>query len=47
MQPPVAPPGRTGMVFHGQVGEVKNIEGDYQQNEPVTINVGGKKKRTK
>lgn len=35
------------MVFHGQVGEVKNIEGDYQQNEPVTINVGGKKKRTK
>ncbi|WP_254601912.1 helix-turn-helix domain-containing protein [Cupriavidus taiwanensis] len=47
MQPPVATPGRTGMVFHGQVGEVKNIEGDYQQNEPVTINVGGKKKRTK
>jgi transcriptional regulator with XRE-family HTH domain len=45
MQPPAS--NRTGMVFHGQVGEVKNIEGDYHQNEPMTINVGGKKKRTK
>ncbi len=46
MQPPAAPT-RTGMVFHGKVGDVKNIEGDYHQNEPVTINVGAKKKRTK
>lgn len=46
MQPPPAQ-SRTGMVFHGQVGEVKNIEGDYHQNEPVTISVGGKKKSPK
>lgn len=44
---PAPAPSRTGMVFHGQVGEVKNIEGDYHQNEPVTINVGAKKKRPK
>lgn len=47
MQPPAPAPARTGMVFHGQVGEVKNVEGDFHQNEPVTFNLGTKKKRTK
>ena len=42
---PEAPPARARMVFNAKVGQVKNVEGDYHQNEPVTINVGTRTKR--
>ncbi|MGD7095913.1 helix-turn-helix domain-containing protein [Ralstonia pseudosolanacearum] len=46
MQPQQSKPPRAGNVFHGKVGNI--IEGDYHQEKPLTINMGGgKKKRAK
>lgn len=40
-----ATPTRARMVFNAKVGQVKNVEGDYHQNKPVTFNVSAKSKR--
>ncbi|MGD7289246.1 helix-turn-helix domain-containing protein, partial [Ralstonia pseudosolanacearum] len=46
MQPQQSKPPRAGNVFHGKGGNI--IEGDYHQEKPLTINMGGgKKKRAK
>lgn len=43
MQPPGETSHRTEMIFKGGVGSVN--QGDYHQNESLTIKVGGKAKR--